>query len=186
VFKKRTGIEHWVGSLRPDFVLEEGDIIMRDLIDGDVVVFNRQPSMLGHCMTCHNVIILDEGKTIRMNISACVLYNADFDGDAMNLIFARATMTRNEIATLANVGVSFISKAMGGPLIGCFQDTLASIVEMTHNGIQVSKYNAMELFKNIPMKFTKDMYTGRELISKLLPPINFKTIGKFYNKAYAP
>lgn len=78
VLKKRTGVEHWVGSLNRDFVLEEGDVIMRDLIDGDVVIFNRQPSMLGHCMTCHKVIVLDEGKTIRMNISACVLYAADF------------------------------------------------------------------------------------------------------------
>jgi DNA-directed RNA polymerase II subunit RPB1 len=186
VLKKRTGVEHWVGSLNQDFVLEEGDVIMRDLIDGDVVIFNRQPSMLGPSMTCHKVIILNEGKTIRMNISACVLYTADFDGDAMNLFFARSTQTRNEIATLANVGASFISKSSGGPLIGCFQDTLASIVEMTHNDVQVSKYNAMELFKNIPMKFTKEMYTGRELISMLLPPVNFRTTGLFYNKSYAP
>jgi DNA-directed RNA polymerase beta' subunit len=93
----------------------KGDVIMRDLIDGDVVIFNRQPSMLGHSMTCHKAIILDEGNTIRMNISACVLYSADFDGDAMNLFFARSTQTRNEIQTLANVGVSFISKASGRP-----------------------------------------------------------------------
>lgn len=184
--KKRTGVEHWVGSLSRDFVLEEGDVIMRDLIDGDVVIFNRQPSMLGHSMTCHKVIVLTEGNTIRMNISACVLYAADFDGDAMNLFFARSTQTRNEIQTLANVGVSFISKASGSPLIGCFQDTLASIVEMTHNDILISKYNAMELFKNVPMKFTKEQYTGRELISMLLPPVNFKTTAMFYNKAYAP
>ena len=186
ILKKRTGVEHWVGSLSRDFVLEEGDVVMRDLIDGDMVIFNRQPSMLGHSMTCHKVIILDEGKTIRMNISACVLYNADFDGDAMNLFFARSTQTRNEISTLANVGVNFISKAKGGPLIGCFQDTLASIVEMTQNNVYVSKYNAMELFKNIPMKFDKELYTGRELISMLMPPINFRKIGLFYNKAYAP
>lgn len=184
--KKRTGAEHWVGSLSRDFVLEEGDVIMRDLIDGDVVIFNRQPSMLGHSMTCHKVIILEEGETIRMNISACVLYNADFDGDAMNLFFARSVLTRNEISTLANVGVSFISKASGKPLIGCFQDTLASIVEMTHNDIVINKYSAMELFKNHPVKFTKESYTGRELISMLLPPVNFRTIGLFYNKAYAP
>ena len=186
VLKKRTGVEHWVGSLNIDFVLEDGDIIMRDLIDGDIVMFNRQPSMLGHSMTCHKAIILDEGNTIRMNISACVLYAADFDGDAMNILFARSVQTRNEIATLANVGASFISKASGTPLIGCFQDTLASTVEMTHNTVKVSKYNAMELFKNTPMNFTKEEYTGRELISMLLPPINFKTTAMFYNKAYAP
>jgi DNA-directed RNA polymerase II subunit RPB1 len=186
VLKKRTGVEHWVGSLSRDFVLEDGDTIMRDLIDGDVVIFNRQPSMLGPSMTCHKVIILNQGKTIRMNISACVLYAADFDGDAMNLFFARSPQTRNEIQILANVGTSFISKASGVPLIGCFQDTLASIVEITHNDVTVSRYNAMELFKNVPKKFTKEVYTGRELISMLLPPINFKSTSRFYNKAYAP
>jgi DNA-directed RNA polymerase II subunit RPB1 len=186
VLKKRTGVEHWVGSLNRDFVLEEGDVIMRDLIDGDVVIFNRQPSMLGHSMTCHKAIILDEGNTIRMNISACVLYSADFDGDAMNLFFARSTQTRNEIQTLANVGVSFISKASGRPLLGCFQDTLASMVEITRNDILISKYNTMELFKNVPMSFTKDTYTGRELVSMLLPHVNFNTKAMFYNKSYAP
>lgn len=186
VHKKRTGIDHWVGSLSKDFVLEDGDTIMRDLINGDVVIFNRQPSLLGPSMSCHKVIVLSEGKTIRMNISACVLYNADFDGDAMNLFFARSQQTRNEISVLANVGINFISKKHGSPLIGCFQDTLASVVELTRNNVQVNKYNAMGLFKHTNKRFTKDIYTGRELFSMLLPPINFRTQGLFYNKAYAP
>lgn len=113
-------------------------------------------------------------------------YRASPDGDAMNLFFARSPQTRNEISTLANVGINFISKKSGEPLIGCFQDTLASVVELTRNEVHVSKYNAMELFKNYPLRFTKDMYTGRELFSMLLPPINFRTQGLFYNKAYAP
>lgn len=184
--KKRTGKEHWIDSINQYFVLEVGDEVMRDVIDGDVVIFNRQPSMLGPSMTCHKIIVLTEGKTFRMNISACVLYNADFDGDAMNLFFPRSTLSRNEIRTLAGVGSNFISKARGSPLIGCFQDTLASIVEMTHNDIYVSRYNAMELFKNTPMPLTQEMYTGRELISKILPPINFNATALFYNKAYAP
>jgi DNA-directed RNA polymerase beta' subunit len=186
VLKKRTGVEHWVGSSNRDFVLEDGDVIMRDLIDGDVSIFNRQPSLLGPSMSCHKVIVLNRGKTIRMNISACVLYNADFDGDAMNLFFARSIQARNEIYTLANVGVNFMSKNSGKPLIGCFQDTLASVVELTKADVRVSRYNAMELFKNFPVPLTKDTYTGRELMSMLLPAINFRTKGLFYNKAYAP
>jgi DNA-directed RNA polymerase beta' subunit len=185
VLKKRTGVEHWVGSLDQYFVLEDGDVIMRDLIDGDDVIFNRQPSLLGPCMSCLRVVIVS-GKSIRMNVSACILFNADFDGDEMNLFFPRSVQTRNEIATLANVGMNFMSSKNGEPNIGCFQDTLASVVEMTKNDIVVSKEHAMELFKSYPLPFTKPTYTGRELISMLLPPINFKTTGLFYNKAYAP
>jgi DNA-directed RNA polymerase beta' subunit len=120
-----------------------------------------------------------------MNISACVLYNADFDGDAMNLFFARSTQTRNEIQTLASVGANFISRANGSPMLGCVQDTLVSIAEMTHSGVEINKENAMCLFKSLSLPFTEKKYTGHELISMLLPPINFKTTAKFYNRAYA-
>lgn len=73
VKKKLTGKEHWIESINQYFVLEVGDTVMRDVIDGDVVIFNRQPSMLGPSMTCHTIVVLDQGKTFRMNISACVL-----------------------------------------------------------------------------------------------------------------
>jgi DNA-directed RNA polymerase II subunit RPB1 len=184
--KKNTGVQHWVGALRRDFKVEIGDVIMRDMIDGDVIIFNRQPSMDGPSMTCHKAVIIREGKTFRMNISACILYNADFDGDEMNIHVACSAMARNEIENLSGVGNAFISRAEGKPLIGCFQDTMVSIAKMTHNDVKISKESAMGLFKDIPVKLDKDIYTGRELISKLLPPINFNKVGLFYNKAYAP
>lgn len=186
VIKKSTGSEHWVGSLNRNFILEDGDIIMRDLIDGDPVVFNRQPSMLPECMTCHTIKIIDQGNTIRMNISACVLYNADFDGDTMNMLCSLSLITRNEISTLINVGENFMSRSKGGPLPGCFQDALASIAMLTHSDVKISKYNSMKLFKNTIYDVDKKQYTGRELISKILPPINLNATAFFYKKAYAP
>ncbi len=187
VKKHTNGKEYWVGSVNEHFVLEIGDTLYRDLIDGDDVIFNRQPTMLGHSMSCHKIKVLSEGNSIRMNISSCVLYNADFDGDAMNLFFPSSLSTSVEISLISSVGANFISKARGTPLIGCFQDTLASIVEMTHSDVVIDRRTAMDLFKNIDnVEFDKKMYTGRELISKLLPDINFKTTGMFYNKAYAP
>ena len=189
VQKRATGVEHWVGALSRDFALEDGDVLMRDVINGDVVVFNRQPSLLGPSMTCHRAVILTETKTLGMNISACVLYAADFDGDAMNLHFARSVQTRNEIAILANVGNCFISKKSGEPMIGALQDTLAGLVEMTRSGIVVSRFQAMDMFKMVPAaarRLAAATYTGRELFSLLLPAINFKTKAMFYNQAYAP
>lgn len=184
--KNRTGVEYWVGSKNRELVLEEGDTLMRDLIDGDVAVFNRQPTMLSPAMSCHKLVILKRGKTFRLNISACVYYNADFDGDAMNLFIARSPQSRNEIEMLASLGVNFISKVNGSPLPGCFQDTLASIVELTHSNVKISKARAMSICKNVPVKFNKPFYTGREVVSMILPPINFKTTALFYNASYAP
>jgi len=186
VIKKRTGIEHCVQFLNKSFVLEYGDTVVRDVIDGDVVMFNRQPTMFGYSVACHKISVISEGSTIRMNISACSLYNADFDGDAMNLYFARSMQARNEIETISGVGSHFISKPRGHALIGCFQDVLASVVELTHSNVVIPKYKAMQIFRNIDMPFNKEQYTGRELLSMVLPPINFTNISNFYNKAYAP
>lgn len=186
VVKQRTGVEHWVGSLSKNFVLEVGDTVMRDLIDGDVCIFNRQPSMLSPCMSCHKVQIIKGCNTIKMNVSACVFYQADFDGDCMLLLFASSIITRNEIETLANVGNSFISRKSGGPLVGCYQDSLASLVELTRGDVVVDRYSAMEMFKGTPHTFTKDTYTGHDLVSMLLPPINYTTTANFYNEMYAP
>lgn len=184
--KKRTGVKYWVGSKNRELILEDGDVLMRDLIDGDVAIFNRQPTMLSESMSCHKVKIVYKGNSFKLNISACVYYNADFDGDAMNLFFARSQQARNEIQTLANLGVNFISKVNGSPLPGCFQDTLAALVELTHSDVVITKKHAMDICKNVPVEITKQVYTGRELVSKLLPPINFETTAMHYNKSYAP
>lgn len=186
VIKKKNGIEYYVSGLHPGFVLEEGDIIMRDLVDGDVVIFNRQPTMLPEGMTCHRIIVMKEGNTLRMNISACVLYNADFDGDAMNVLFPTSIQAINEIKNIANVGSTFISKATGEPLLGCLQDSLLSTVLLTHTKTVLDKKTAMSIFKYVPLDFDKESYTGRELISMLLPSINYEGIGMYYNESYAP
>ena len=186
VIKKKNGVEYYVGGLHPGFVLENGDIIMRDIVDGDVVIFNRQPTMLSEGMTCHRVIVIKEGNTLRMNISACVLYNADFDGDAMNVLFPTSIQATNEIKNIANVGSTFISKATGEPLLGCLQDSLLSTVLLTHTNCILDKKEAMSIFKYVPLDFNKESYTGRELISMLLPSINYEGIGMYYNESYAP
>lgn len=186
IIKKSTGKEHWVGALKSDFVIEDGDIILRDVIDGDPVIFNRQPSLLISNVGCHKTIVLKKGDTVRINISACSSYAADFDGDAVNLHFAQSVLSRNEILMKANIGNHFISKKNSIAMMGCFQDNLAGVVEMTHD-IKINRNSAMDLFKNIHdvMELDKDYYTGRELLSMLLPPINYNAVGLHYKTKFA-
>ena len=66
-------------------LLNEGDIVHRHLMDGDPVLFNRQPTLHRMSMMCHIVKIMKEGNTFRMNVADTKPYNADFDGDEMNL-----------------------------------------------------------------------------------------------------
>lgn len=65
---------------RESIVLEDGDVVDRHLIDGDVVLFNRQPSLHKYSMLCHRVKVMPY-NTFRLNVCVCSAYNADFDGD---------------------------------------------------------------------------------------------------------
>ena len=69
-----------------NIVLNEGDIVNRHLDDDDVVLFNRQPSLHKMSMMGHRVKVMDY-NTFRLNVSVTKPYNADFDGDEMNIVY---------------------------------------------------------------------------------------------------
>jgi len=72
---------HRIEHLDPNYKLQEGDVLYRDLVEGDYIGFNRQPSLLFGNIGAHRVVIMEKGSTIKINVSACSVYNADFDGD---------------------------------------------------------------------------------------------------------
>jgi DNA-directed RNA polymerase II subunit RPB1 len=80
IIKIGTKKMYHIDYLDEGYQLQDGDVIMRDMITGDVIGFNRQPSLLFSSMSSHKVIVLEKGETLRMNVSSCNLYNADFDG----------------------------------------------------------------------------------------------------------
>lgn len=80
IIKIGTHKMHKIDYLDEDYQLQDGDIVMRDVITGDVMGFNRQPSLLFSAMSAVKIIVLEKGETLRMNVSSCNLYNADFDG----------------------------------------------------------------------------------------------------------
>ena len=64
---------------RNSIVLEEGDIVHRHMMDGDAILFNRQPTLHRMSMMCHIARIMKRGDTFRMNVADTKPYNADFD-----------------------------------------------------------------------------------------------------------
>jgi DNA-directed RNA polymerase II subunit RPB1 len=187
IIKKGTQKLYWINNLRHDFVLEDGDTVMRDLVDGDYIVFNRMPSLTEQYLSCFKIKVLPNTKSLRINISICVMYAADFDGDTAYAFVPASDIAINEMSHISSVGSHFISQQSGKPFLGLLWDALAGCVEMTRTNQRVTRYNAMELFKHYP-PFTLDApsATCRELISKLLPPINYQNTAFFYNEAYAP
>lgn len=170
--------------------LEIGDIILRNLIDGDIIMINRQPSLLMGNIMAMRIVVLEHGDSIRINESACGPLNADFDGDAVNGIVVQSIQSRIEAEYLSWLGNCFISLQKHTPYFGCFQDSLIGSAQITRSVVGMNKWHAMSLFSNIlhsglKIIFDKPHYTGRQLISKVLPKINYpRRASTFYNEKF--
>jgi len=117
-------------SNKKDIVLEYGDIVHRTLLDGDYVLFNRQPSLHKMSMMGHRVCVM-KGDTFRLNVSVTPPYNADFDGDEMNMHVPQSISSVCELINLASVNHQIISPRTNNPIITIVQDTLLGINKLT-------------------------------------------------------
>lgn len=159
-----------------EMILEElqpGYIVERHLIDGDVALFNRQPSLHRMSMMCHRIRVLP-GRTLRLNPAVCHPYNADFDGDEMNLHIPQTEESRAEAEILMEVQTQLISPRYGLSVIGGIQDVLSGSYILTKMKTEISKDEACNLLisagitdlSNLP---NKDTMSGKEVFSVLLP-----------------
>ena len=136
-------------------VIENGDIVNRHLMDGDYVLFNRQPSLHKMSMMGHRVRVLS-GNTFRLNVSVTPPYNADFDGDEMNMHVPQSYETMIELKEIMNVNKQIISPRENKPIITIVQDTLLGINKLTRN-IDL-KYLTGSSDKIITMNNTNSIY----------------------------
>ena len=156
--------------------LKYGDIVHRHLNNGDYVLFNRQPSLHKMSMMCHKVIIMPY-QTFRLNVLDTPPYNADFDGDEMNLHCPQNIQTMSELKDLAAVPYLILTQKDGKPSIEIVQDTLVGSFRLTKDYTVVSDKQMANLqmcnsyFKGKLQKPSKNYtYTGREVFSEILPP----------------
>ena len=156
--------------------LSIGDIVERHMIDGDVILFNRQPSLHKYSMMAHKVRINRNPNhlTFRMNVCVTPPYNADFDGDEMNLHVPQTIQTRTELLRLVLIPQQIISVAKSSPSIGMVMDPLLGSWLLTNFDNKLSKYDCMNILmyttvNKSKLKLTKEFYTGSELFSYILP-----------------
>ena len=172
-------------KIRLDFVedrsliadqLEIGFLVERHLMDGDVVLFNRQPSLHQMSIMAHFVRVLP-GKTFRLHPSVCPPYNADFDGDEMNLHVPQSEEARSEAVLLMRVQDQLISPRFGGPIIGGLRDFITGAYLMTKDDTILTKQEFANLAMlggftgTLPQPNDKQAqtYTGKQLFSLFLP-----------------
>ncbi len=162
--------DFWAENIR------EGDIVERHLIDGDIVLYNRQPSLHRMSIMGHRVRVLPY-RTFRHNLCVCPPYNADFDGDEMNLHVPQLEEARAEAEALMLVEKHILSPRFGGPIIGAIHDFISGAYLLTSNyftkdeatlilrsgGIKDELWEPDKVENGIPL------YSGKKIFSKALP-----------------
>jgi DNA-directed RNA polymerase II subunit RPB1 len=169
-------------SDRESIVLKDGDTVHRHLLDGDYVLFNRQPTLHRMSMMCHEVKVLFQGDTFRMNVADTKPYNADFDGDEMNMHVPQDAEAEVELKDLVAVPHNLISPGQNSTIVGIFQDSLLGINRFTRPDIKFTKQQTMDLLMRFPKTdintdptfymMNKDSYTNFDILSQIMPPLS--------------
>lgn len=158
--------------------LEVGDKVDRALEDGDYVLFNRQPSLHRPSIMAHRVRVMP-WSTFRLNLSCTTPYNADFDGDEMNLHSLQSVEAEAEMLELMSVEKNFITAASHRPVMSIVQDTLIALYEITHPDYYFDFEAMCQWFyvagiKGEPPK-ERRKYKGTEVVSLSFPnDLNYK------------
>ncbi|CAL5866804.1 DNA-directed RNA polymerase II subunit RPB1 [Penicillium psychrofluorescens] len=152
--------------------------VERHLDDGDVILFNRQPSLHKESMMGHRVRVMPF-STFRMNLSVTSPYNADFDGDEMNLHVPQGEESRAELSELALVPKNIVSPQRNGPLMGIVQDTLCGVYKICRRDTFLSKEQVMNIMLWVPdwdgvipppaILKPRPRWTGKQMISMAFP-----------------
>jgi len=182
--------------------LEFGDIVNRHLIDNDIVLFNRQPSLHKMSMMAHRIVVM-EGDTFRLNVCVTTPYNADFDGDEMNMHVPQSQQTKAELYNLAMVPTQIVSPQSNKPVIALVQDALLGASRITLRNDKLRYMMPQDVEDNDQFLFTQKQvmslmmwnnsfncisnlptpiidkndikyWTGRNIYSMVLPEINIK------------
>lgn len=180
ILVKKNGTSIYLDNVdRVSINLEHGDIVHRHMLDGDAVLFNRQPTLHRMSMMCHIARIMPKGDTFRMNVGDTKPYNADFDGDEMNMHMPQDIQSVSELLNLAAVPWQIISPANNKSIVGIFQDSMLGSYRLTREKIDFDHRTAM----NLLMAFTKvdvsklpqgGRISNFDVLSQIIPPLSMK------------
>ena len=171
---------------RKSIVLNHGDIVHRHIMDGDIVIFNRQPTLHRMSMMGHIAKVMKQGDTFRMNVADTKPYNADFDGDEMNLHMPQDIESESELKNLAAVPHQIISPANNAPIIGIYQDSMVGSYLFTGKNVTFDKLTGMNLLMGCSTVDVKYIYglqnsiSNFDILSQIMPQFTTKIKNKQY------
>ena len=190
--------------------------VWRHLISGDAMLVNRQPtlhkpSIMAHVARVLNAKTQHSWQTIRMHYANCNTYNADFDGDEINLHFPQNELARAEAYQIVLNSRQYCVPTDGSPLRGLIQDHVGCGVLLTKRDTFLTRDEYMQLvyaacasitggggeevtpIRQLPPAILKPraLWTGKQVISTVLaqltapdlPPLNLNGKSKMPAKA---
>ncbi|WVF65454.1 hypothetical protein IAT40_000182 [Kwoniella sp. CBS 6097] len=175
VMKDKEARKRWARDL------QIGDIVHRHVRDGDIVLFNRQPSLHKLSIMCHRVRVRP-WRTFRLNECVCNPYNADFDGDEMNLHVPQTEEARTEALELMSVKKNLVTPRNGEPIIAAIQDFITASYLLSRRDrfydrqqfTQIASYlgDANLKIEMPPPTIWKPvrMWTGKQIFNLLMRP----------------
>ncbi|EGC39460.1 RNA polymerase III, largest subunit [Dictyostelium purpureum] len=197
------GVKKWLKfGNREKFAaeLKVGDIVERHIIDGDIMLFNRQPSLHKLSIMSHKARVMP-WRTLRFNECVCTPYNADFDGDEMNIHLPQTEEARAEATILMGVTNNLITPRNGEPLVAATQDFLTASYLISRRDAFYDRYrftlmcthfaDANEHIDLPPPAILKpiELWTGKQIFEVLLRPsvkshvlCTFETKSRTYSK----
>jgi DNA-directed RNA polymerase I subunit RPA1 len=153
--------------------------VHRHLTNGDVVLMNRQPSLHKPSIMGHRVRVLPGEKTIRMHYANCNTYNADFDGDEMNMHFPQNEIARAEALQIADTDHQYVSGTAGNPLRGLIQDHISVSVALCNRDSLFSRADYHQLVYTA-LRPESGHILGERL--RLVPPAVIKPVCRWTGK----
>ena len=175
-----------ISHARNLLVSAETKVVYRHLITGDNVLFNRQPTLHKPSLMAHKIRVLPREQTLRMNYANCKSYNADFDGDEMNLHALQNYQAKAE-AELCITDRVYTNATNGRPIRELIQDSVIAAVYLTLRDTFLSKSQFSELlyqatsilFEEKPkntriflmepaIQRPQRLWTGKQLISNIM------------------
>lgn len=173
---------------KKEFHLEVGDVVARHLSDGDMVLFNRQPTLHRGSMLAKKVIVR-QGKTLRFNLASTKSFNADFDGDEMNIFLPQDLTARAELLFLFNTQHNIMTCQSTKNIICITQDSLLGCFLLTKDDVDIGRERFFDIcmhgdkweisyinscldhIKKVTIKegYNFPLYCGKTLFSMMLP-----------------
>jgi DNA-directed RNA polymerase II subunit RPB1 len=173
---------------RKKIELVEGCIVHRYLKDGDPVIMNRQPSLHRYSTQGHKAKIM-KFQTARLPLPTTKPYNADFDGDEMNIHIPQDAKTAAEVELLMGVPQNFCTPQSNKPVMGIVQDSLSACYVLSLRDTFLERHQVMQIVGFLeswdgvmpkPAIFKpKQLWTGKQILSLVMGKLNIERFSKF-------